>query len=124
MKRTNPSTSHEAYEKVTPEMLSAHHKKIVAALTKLKAANYEAIAQAAGLDKICIARRLSELELKGLVYKPGIKTLTSTGRNSFVYSLTADGKVYSPAPVEKAMKGNGVGHYAKKIQQITQASLF
>lgn len=124
MKKKVPETSLESYRQVTNQMLSDHHSKIIEALSKLKAANYEQIAIHSRLDKTAIGRRLSELEVKGLVYKPGIKTLTSTGRNSFVYQLTADGINYSPTPVEKAIKGNSISHFSKKIQSIQQASLF
>lgn len=122
MGRKKVETSIEAYNLLNEEHISNHHRKILIALRLLKNGNYEQISQKASMDRHQVARRLNELESKGLVYKPGIKTLTSTGRNSFVYSLTADGKVYSPAPVERVMKGKSVSDFAKEI--IQQASLF
>lgn len=69
-------------------MREDHHAKIIAALTELRVANYEQLGAKTGLDKIAIARRLSELERAQIIYKPGLKSNTSSGRQAFNYSLT------------------------------------
>lgn len=84
-----PSTSHEANKKVSSEMLNSHYKKIIEALVKLKAGNYEAIAWKCRLDKHQVHRRINELERKGIVYNTKIKTATSSGRSAYAYSLTS-----------------------------------
>lgn len=88
MKKKLPETSLEAWNQVHPKMLSQHHGKIIAALKDLGAANYEKIAQKVSLDRHQVGRRLSELEMKQLVYKNGEKSATNSGRKAFVYRLT------------------------------------
>lgn len=90
MKRPNlPSTSHEANRAAVPEMRDAHHQKIIAALRELKIATYEKIGEKAGMDRHQVGRRLNELEKMKVVYKPGLKLKTKSGREAFVYSLTS-----------------------------------
>lgn len=88
MTRKLPSTSLDANKRATQEMREDHHAKIIAALTELRVANYEQLGAKTGLDKIAIARRLSELERAQIIYKPGLKSNTSSGRQAFNYSLT------------------------------------
>jgi predicted ArsR family transcriptional regulator len=94
-----PSTSLEANRRAVPEMREAHHAKIIEALKELRSANYEIIAKKLGMDRHQIGRRLSELESTGVVYKPGIKTKTSSGREAFNYALTCEPKL---SPTEEA----------------------
>lgn len=84
---TLPDTSHEAYRSVTHKMLFNHHKKIILALTQLGSGMYEDIAIKTGLESHSVGRRLSELERMNVIYKPGEKKKTSTGRNAYVYKL-------------------------------------
>ena len=85
-----PSTSHEANKKATHEMRDNHYKKIIAALLKLGAGNYEVIAWKCKLDKHAVHRRLNELEKREIVYNTKIKTATSSGRSAFTYALTSN----------------------------------
>lgn len=88
MEKKLPDTSHEAYKKMSNEILSNHHQLIVNALNVLKKATYEEIAAYLNWDdKNRAARRLSELERNQIIYKPGEKKTTKTGRNAYVYSL-------------------------------------
>ena len=83
-----PDTSIEAYHMMTDDLLSEHHKKIIEALTILKKATAEEIAEHIGWDdKNRSARRMSELEREQIVYKPGEKRKTKYGRNAYVYEL-------------------------------------
>lgn len=123
MKRNNPSTSHAAFKQVTSEMKEGHYMKIIAALQKLKSANYEAISQKCGLERHAVGRRLSEMLERGIVWKPGGVSKTTSGRAAYNYQLSSETKVH-PTTVEKAMKGNSISHFSKKIQTISQASLF
>lgn len=88
MERINPATSHEAYKSMTKDLLSNHHTKIIEALNYLGNATFEEIAiHLQWDDKNRAARRLSELEREQIIYKPGEKRLTKSGRNAFVYAL-------------------------------------
>lgn len=82
-----PVTSIAAYKQAVPEMKAEHYRKIINALKELGSANYERIAEKAGLDRHQVGRRLSELERDQKVFKPGIQTLTKSGRKAFNYSL-------------------------------------
>lgn len=88
MERTNPTTSHEAYKSMTKDLLSNHHAKIVEALNYLGSATFEEIASYLKWDdRNRAARRLSELEREQIIFKPGEKRPTRSGRNAFVYTL-------------------------------------
>lgn len=123
MKRNNPSTSHAAYKQVTSDMKHSHYAKITSALQKLKSANYENIAIACGLPPAAVGRRLSEMLEKNMVWKPGGVSKTSSGRMAYNYQLSSETKIH-PTTVEKALKGHSISHFSKRIQQITQQSLF
>lgn len=94
-----PETSHEANRMAVPEMRADHHKKIIDALSKLKAANFEVIASHSRLDKAQVSRRLCELERLQVVFNTKIKTKTSTGRSAYAYSLQSD---ISPSDIVSA----------------------
>lgn len=84
-----PKTSIQAFKLMTSDIKANHHKSIIKALLKLKMANFEQIAKHLKWeDKNRVSRRMSELELDGIVYKPGTMIKTKSGRNSYVYSLT------------------------------------
>lgn len=89
MGRKLPITSLEANEKAVPQMREQHHAKIIAALKELKIATYEKIAEHLKMDKHQVGRRTKELELLGVIYKPGLKLNTTSGRQAFVYALTS-----------------------------------
>lgn len=97
MERTNPSTSIEAFKSVNGKMLADHYQKILGALKRLNLAIYEEIAVECGFpDKNQVSRRLKELEGLELVYKPGTKKATSTGRMAFQYALRYSDTVLPP----------------------------
>lgn len=91
MKSKKPDTSLSAYKMLTHEMINSHHGKIIGALKKMGAASYEEIANYTGMDKHQIGRRLSELERMEVVYKPGSKKPTKSGRMAYCYCLIGTG---------------------------------
>jgi len=93
--RNNPKTSIDAYNSIKGDVRQNHNAKIVSALLALKSATYEEIANYLKWDdKNRAARRLSELEREQIVYKPGEKRKTKSGRDAFVYRLfTAEVKL-------------------------------
>lgn len=113
-----PATSMEAYRhKDMPDMISAHHFKIIMALRASKLGMmYEQIAGNTRLEKHQIGRRISELEKKQLIYKTGEKRKTSTNRNAFVYKLTPDGEAYIIP--EKYLPGKSISQHSKEIHEI------
>jgi len=86
MKRQLPSTSHDAYAQAKL-MIASHHGKILDALKVLKSATAEQIATHLKMDHSQINRRVSEMERLELIYKPGIKKPTKTGRQAFVWCI-------------------------------------
>lgn len=131
MERNNPSTSHSAHASVSKEMLENHWEKILNALKVLKLATYEELATHIGFkDKNQVSRRLKSLEGEGLVYKPGTKKLTTSGRNAFQYALVGS-EVRLPAQPEKYTKQTTpASDYANviisktKLGKLAQADLF
>lgn len=86
MKRNTPSTSHDAYAKAKP-MIESHYAKIMDALKVMKSGTAEQIAIYLKMDHSQINRRVSEMEKLQLIYKPGIKKKTKTGREAFVWCI-------------------------------------
>ena len=115
MSTTLPSTSIEAYKKVTPEMLQGHYGKILQALKILGTANYEKIATHVGLDRHAVGRRLKEMEEKQWVHKPGTKSKTKSERNAFDYSLTG---VVPEEILPDYKKPNPVGRPMNKTKEV------
>lgn len=112
-----PATSIEAYHLAVPEMINAHHSRIIAALRLVKKGMiYEQIAGNTKMSKDQVARRLSELERKELVFKTGEKIKTSTGRSAFIYKLTSEGEAYIIP--EKYLPGKSISQHSKEIHEI------
>jgi predicted transcriptional regulator len=109
-----PETSLEANRRAVPEMRTDHHKKIIEALSKLKAANFEVIASHSRLDKAQVSRRLCELERLQLVFNTKIKTKTSTGRSAFAYSLQNN---ITPSDIVSATLENIVNKQKKQTKK-------
>jgi len=86
--RTNPDTSIEAYRSLQPENIREVYQKIINALSVLKAAHTEDIAAFLKVEHCIIHKRVSEMERKGILYKPGAKKKMKSGRRAYVWSLT------------------------------------
>ena len=87
MPRKFSKTSRQAYHEAKKELILAHQKKIVKALKKMKAGNYEDIALKAALEKHQVGRRLKELIFMEKIIKMTITKKTESGRNSYIYRL-------------------------------------
>ncbi len=124
MKRKNPETSILAYKMLTPEMIAGHHGKIIAALQKLGTASYEQLSDYTGLEKHKIGRRLSELERMEVVYKPGSKSPTKSGRMAMNYCLVGTG-AKTEAELNTYKKGEKSStDYSRDLLKATQTNLF
>lgn len=88
MERNNPQTSLDAYKSINGKILAEHYLKIIRSLKRLNLATYEELAHDIGFgDKNQVSRRLKEMEGLELVYKPGTKKNTSSGRGAYQYAL-------------------------------------
>jgi len=115
--RKNPETSHEAFRALDPEKISELHREILRALTELKLATTEKVAQFLGKDHSKVWRRFTDLEAKGLIHRPGNKFPLSTGRMGFMW---APGKAHQETKKkERVMKGKTVSDFSKAIRQVS-----
>lgn len=117
MKRKLPDTSISAYKGVTIEMLNNHHSKIIKALKELGSGTYEEIANWLGWDdKNRASRRLLEMEKLELVWKPGGKKSTKSGRLAYIYHLRGDQFPKTDEAEKNQFKGQTTtADYANKI---------
>lgn len=111
-----PTTSLEAYRSQTLEKISNDHARILEAIGRLGRANYEVIANAAGMDRHAVGRRLKELEQDQKIYKPGTQSKTKRGRNAFDYCLT------NPLKVEHKIKKSS--NFLNIAENIIQGEMF
>lgn len=118
-KRRNPDTSTAAYKSVSIEMLNSHHSKIIKALKQLGSGTYEEISSFLQWDdKNRASRRLKELEGMELVWKPGAKKPTKSGRSAYVYQLRGDTQVKTDAEFNHFKKNEKAStDYAKGLIQ-------
>ena len=120
-----PETSMEAFNEFTELMREKDHDLIMGALSVLKQANYEQIAQYLGWgDRNKVSRRLKELELGKKIYKKGDKSLTSSKRNAYIYRVVSNGEISERKErVERKVKS--ASDYALRIiNSCTQPTLF
>lgn len=96
-----PQTSLAAWDSVKGSMPPEHHVKILKALGELKSASAEQISTITNLNHWQINRRLSELERKNLIYKPGGRVPTKTGRSANLWALTGEPE---PKPARKRVQ--------------------
>lgn len=114
MEREVPKTSLAAYKSVKEsDMRETHWAKIKEALGKIKVGNYEQIAAIAGMDKVSVNRRLSELFRREMVYKAGYTLPTSTNRQAECYQLMP-----SITETEKIPEGKTIVDFSKELVQI------
>lgn len=121
MKKKLPETSLEANRMATEEMRNNHRSKIIKALQVLGSANYEQIATYLTLEPHAVGRRMKELEGMDIVFKPGPKHPTKSGRNAYLYTLQEAGRKVENR-TEKSLPGKSVSDFSKEI--IKQTSLF
>lgn len=126
-----PDTSIESFKSVTPDMLSNHWGKILEALRELKLATYEEISDYCKFDdKNRASRRLKEMEGAELVYKPGTKKSTKSGRLAYQYALRSQDTQLPKKEVNYSDQNPSAGDIAcsiiakSKKQVLIQKQLF
>lgn len=122
MKRNNPDTSISAYKSLREEELRAIYSVILGSLKVLKEATTEQISDMTGVEHSRIWKRVSELERLGLIYRPGGKTLTKSGRNAYLWARTDDISEKAK-PIEKSPKGKSIASYTKDILNLAKQSV-
>lgn len=124
-KRKLPQTSLDAKASLQPDQIRAIYQKILASLSVLGEATFEEIAAHAKLEKSKVWRRMNELMKDNLVYRPGNKRPLRSGRNGFTWMCTDKSLPKVERPQEKAMKGESVADYSRKLIPTTvQAKMF
>lgn len=121
MKRKNPDTSIDAYHSIRQEDLADIYQKILKGLERLGMASTEQLATYLTIDHSRIWKRVSELNKMGLIFRPGHKVPTKSGRQSYVWALCGPGA--KTERENKPLSGKNVQDYSRTIQQI-QNGLF
>lgn len=114
--RKNPQTSLDAHKSLQPEQLRETYKQILDALKVLGTASSEQIATYLTVDHSKIHKRTKEMEGMELIFRPGHRVPTKSGCTAYVWQLC--GNQPKTTKAEKALKGNSVSDYSKKISEI------
>jgi predicted ArsR family transcriptional regulator len=85
-RRRDPATSHLAAQSAV-ELAKAHYTVILTCLRKHGALGKDGIAARTRLDGVAVARRLPELERKGLVKQTGNTVPSTSGREEREWQL-------------------------------------
>lgn len=110
-----PETSLAAYRSMDGKILAEHYQRCLNSLNSLGIAIYEQIADHAGFtDKNSVSRRMKELEIMELVYKPGTKGLTKSGRQAYQYKLRSKDTVV-PVMENTISRETSAADYANMI---------
>ena len=80
-------TSQQAYKALQPEVVRSIYVKILIALKRLGSANTEKIAEYIGIDHAKVHKRVAEMERLEMIWRPGGKVLTKSGRQSFLWTV-------------------------------------
>lgn len=113
-----PQTSKDAFKSITQSQLNEHYSRIISSLQELKTATAEKIGEHSGMEHLQVTRRISELERKGIVWRPGGKIPTKTGRMAMLIQLTSEINILVPSNEKAIKKGKSVAEYSRNIQQI------
>lgn len=69
-RRRDPQTSHDAAERAR-KFVASHEARILGQLYRRPALTYREIAECAGMEPVAVARRLKDMERKGVVVRDG-----------------------------------------------------
>ena len=120
MQKKQPKTSLEAYKSVSIEMLNTHYAKIIKTLQVLGTGTYQDISNYNGMESHAVARRLAELERLEIVWKPGAKKNTKSGRQAFIYQLTGQSQPKTETEVNYAKGDKTATDYANDLIRSAQ----
>jgi len=114
-----PDTSLAANRAATVEMRNGHYAKIISALKSIGSGTYEEIANFIGLDRHAVGRRLGEMEGMQIVWKPGAKKNTKSGRLAYVYQLTGQSQPKTENEIIYRKGEKSATDFAKEITKLT-----
>ena len=122
--RKNVATSNDAFKSLEPEQVREIYQKIIEALKVLGTASTEKIAEYTTIPHPRIHKRVSEMERLEMIFRPGNRVATKSGRTAFVWCLCNQPKVQKTS--EKALSGKSVSDYSKALipKSPAQAKLF
>ena len=125
MTRVNPQTSIEAYKSLKPEQVRDVYVKIKHALSILKLANTEQIADHLKMPHPQVHKRTSEMERLEMIYKPGTKSMMKSGRMGYNWALRGIDLGQLPETNQYTSKVKSAGQIASSIINNTiQTELF
>lgn len=118
-KKKQPETSTAAYKSLDPDHLNDTYKNILWALGEIGEGHFEDIAKKCGANASTIWKRLSELAVAGLIYRPGNKKKLKSGREGYTWMLT--GAVTKEMQNrEKVLGGKSVADHSREITTIVR----
>lgn len=120
-KRKTVDTSLAAFHSLDEAQISEIKRQILSALSQIKEGTFEDISACLKLSKDKIWKRLSEMCIDGLIYRPGNKKALSSGRMGYTWKIVPaeSGGIIPEKVTEKALPGKSVSDYSKKITQLT-----
>lgn len=130
MERQNISTSIEAYHSLKADSIRAIYQKIIDALKVLGMASTEQIAEYIGMEHAKIHKRVSEMERLEIIWRPGKKVPTKSGRSAYQWTLRNNQPLTDEQEKNQYKNGQTTAHdHAKKIieqssHHFEQPSLF
>jgi predicted ArsR family transcriptional regulator len=110
-----PQTSKDAHEQMKPYK-PEHWRLIMAKLQELGEASADQIANRLRMKHEKVNRRMSELRAKKLIYRPGNKVATSTGRSAYTWKLV-DPDNPPEIVTEKFPEGKSFSEFAKGVAE-------
>ncbi len=114
-----PATSLDAYKSQDESHIRKQYDGIVSALKVLKSASAEQIANHLKMQHVQINRRMSEMERLQMVWKPGGRVPTVTGRTAFAWQLTSEpDPIPTPVIKEPKFRSKSIAEHSKAIQKI------
>jgi predicted ArsR family transcriptional regulator len=120
-RKNQPQTSKDAYASLQLSEVQATYQKIIGALERLGTASTEQIADFLTIDHSKIHKRTKEMQDLKMIFRPGHRVPTKSGRTAFVWCLCVTGAKTDRE--NKPLPGKSIVDYSKTISDI-QANLF
>lgn len=121
-KRNIPQTSKDAHASLKQEEIRGMYRRILEALRLIKEGHMEDIATACRVKPEKVWKRLSEMKVMGLIYRPGNRKPLASGCTGYTWRLIDNDQPTVPVS-EKALPGPSVSDFSKKLIP-TQSQLF
>lgn len=103
-KRNNPQTSKDAHASLKQEEIREMYRRILEALRLIKEGHMEDIAACCKVKPEKVWKRLSEMKVMGLIYRPGNRKLLASGCTGYTWRLIDNDQPTVPV-TEKALPG-------------------